>query len=263
MDLGLTGKVAIITGGGEGIGRATAQRIATEGGNVVIIGRRAAVIAAAAADINQDAKGKVVAVPGDITNPADRDRLVATALERFGRIDILVNNAGTSRAKPFEAVDLPEWQEDFDLKMWSAIALTRAVLPHMREQGGGRIVNVTNIGARAPRASSLPTTAARAAGIAWTKAMSHDLAPDNILVNTVLIGLIKSGQHQRRFARTAPEQNNHDALYDADAKQRGIPLGRVGEAHEAGDVIAFLVSERASYITGVAINIDGGMSPVP
>ena len=263
MDLGLTGKVAIITGGGEGIGRAAAHRIAAEGGAVLIIGRRAAVIEAAAADINRATGGTVVPVPGDITDPAARERLVGVALERFGRIDILVNNAGTSRAKPFEAVELEEWQEDFDLKLWAAIALARAVIPQMRRVGGGRIINVTNIGGRAPRAGSLPTTAARAAGIAWTKALSLDLAPDNILVNTVCIGLIKSGQHERRYARAAPQQNNLDVLYDEDAKKRGVPLGRVGEAHEAGDVIAFLASERASYITGVAINIDGGSSPVP
>jgi NAD(P)-dependent dehydrogenase (short-subunit alcohol dehydrogenase family) len=109
----------------------------------------------------------------------------------------------------------------------------------------------------------MPTTVARAAGIAWTKALSLDLAQDNILVNTVCIGLIKSGQHERRYARLAPQQNNLDALYAEDARTRGVPLGRVGESHEAGDVIAFLASDRASYITGVAINIDGGLSPVP
>ncbi len=264
MGLGLTEKVAIITGGSEGIGKATARSMAEEGARVVIVARRPDVLEAAAEEINRTATGEVLPVPGDVTDRVTITRIVKTALDRFGRIDILVNNAGTSMAKPFEAVSDDEWEADFDLKVWAAIRFIRAVIPEMRKTGGGRIINVTNLAGRTPGASSMPTSISRAAGIALTKALSKDLAKDNILVNTVCIGFIKSAQHERRYG---PQRAAHpavpvDALYADEAKSRGIPLGRVGEAREAGEVIAFLASDRASYLTGVAINIDGGTSAI-
>jgi len=264
VDLELNGKVAVITGGGEGIGRGAAERIAAEGGNVVIVGRRVALLEAAASEITAAGRGVVVPFACDITEEGAAERIVGAALERFGRVDILVNNAGTSLAKPFEQTTKKEWMADFDVKVWAALDLIRAVIPEMRKLGGGRIINVTAIAGRTPAAGSLPTSTARASGIAATKALSRDLAPDNILVNTVCIGFIKSGQHERRYHRQglATEGAPLDGLYAEDAKRRGIPLGRVGETSEAGDVIAFLASARASYLTGIAVNIDGGTSPV-
>jgi NAD(P)-dependent dehydrogenase (short-subunit alcohol dehydrogenase family) len=266
MDLGLGGKVAIITGGSEGIGKAAALRIAAEGGRVAIVARRPDVLAAAAEEIGRAAgnRDSVLALQADVTEAAAPGRVVEAVRGRFGGLDILVNNAGTSMAKPFDAVSDADWRSDFDLKLWSAIGLVRAAIPEMRRRGGGRIVNVTNLAGRTPGASSMPTSVSRAAGIAITKALSKDLAKDNILVNTVCIGLIKSGQHERRFApRLKSEQGlTQDLLYAELAKQRGVPLGRVGEAAEAGDVIAFLASARASYLTGIAVNIDGGTSAV-
>jgi len=266
MDLGLIGKIAIVTGGSEGIGKAAALRLAAEGARVAIVARRPDVLAKAAEEIGRAAgdKDAVLAVEADVAQPDAPQRIVEAATGRFGGLDILVNNAGTSAARPFDAVSDADWRADFDLKLWSAIRLVRAAIPEMRRRGGGRIVNVTNLAGRTPGASSMPTSVSRAAGIAITKALSKDLAKDNILVNTVCIGLIKSGQHERRFAaRLKSEQGStQDLLYAEMAKARGIPLGRVGEAGEAGDVIAFLASARASYLTGVAINIDGGTSAV-
>jgi 3-oxoacyl-[acyl-carrier protein] reductase len=264
MGLGLTEKVAIITGGSEGIGKAAARALAEEGARVVIVARRPDVLEAAAQEINGTATGEVLPVQGDVTDRATITRAVTAALDRFGRIDILVNNAGTSMARPFDAVSDDDWEADFNLKVWAAIRFIRAVVPEMRKVGGGRIINVTNLAGRTPGASSMPTSISRAAGIALTKALSKDLAKDNILVNTVCIGFIKSAQHERRYG---PQRAAHptvplDALYADEAKTRGIPLGRVGEAREAGDVIAFLASDRASYLTGIAINIDGGTSAV-
>lgn len=261
MDLGLKDKVAIVTGGSEGIGKSAAHRIAEEGGRVVIVARRAEVLETAAADIRATARaGAVLPVAGDVTEPATAARTVEAALQAFGGIDILVNNAGTALAKPFEAVSDEEWQTDFDIKFWAAVRFTRAVIPEMRKRGGGRIINVTNLAGRMPTASTMPTAAARAAGIALTKGLSKDLAAANILVNTVCIGFIKSAQHERRYQKlhaTRPGAS-FEELYAEEAKRRGVPLGRVGETREAGDVIAFLASARASYLTGVAINIDGG-----
>jgi NAD(P)-dependent dehydrogenase (short-subunit alcohol dehydrogenase family) len=264
MDLGLTQKVAIITGGSEGIGKAAAHRIAEEGARVVIVARRPEVLEAAAQDIRKSATGEVLPLQGDVTEDATIHRVVETTLHNFGRIDILVNNAGVSMAKPFEQVSDADWESDFSLKVWGAVRLIRAVIPEMRKVGGGRIINVTNLGGRTPGASSMPTSISRAAGIAITKGLSRDLAKDNILVNTVCIGLIKSGQHERRYARLKQENPalHMDEFYAGLAKARGVPLNRVGEAREAGDVIAFLASAAASYLTGIAINIDGGTSPV-
>ena len=262
MDLGLHGKVAIVTGGSEGIGKAAAASMAAEGADVVIAARRADVLESAAAEIRAVSNHKVVAVPTDVMDPDQVQALIDRTMDEFGRIDILVNNAGTSAGGPFLGVTDEAWQHDLDLKLYGAIRTSRLATPIMREQGGGRIINVTNLGAKAPGAASVPTSVSRAAGVALTKAMSKEFAADNILVNTVCIGLIKSGQHETRFR--AMRENDPELTLDkfyADMGERA-PLGRVGEGAEAGDVIAFLASERASYLTGIAVNIDGGTSPV-
>ena len=257
MDLGLKGKVAIVTGGSNGIGMATAMRLAPSWARrIAICARGKDGLDQAAREISAKNEGAVLSIQGDVGIPQDIERVVDTTMERFGRIDILVNNAGESSAD--------NWQADFNLKLWSAIRFAHAVIPHMREAGGGRIINMTNLGAKAPGPSSVPTSVVRAAGVAVTKAMSKDLGKDNILVNTVCIGVIKSGQHERRY-KLAKAQNPTLTLeehYAQVAMRREVPLGRVGEAEEAGDVIAFLASERASYLSGIAVNIDGGASPV-
>ena len=262
MDLGLTGKVALVTGGSEGIGKAAALSMVAEGAKATICARRKDVLNAAADEIRAATGGEVLAVSADVSTAEGVQKVIDATLSQFGRLDILVNNAGTSAAGPFESVTDEGWQTDLDLKLFGAIRFCRLAIPHMREQGGGRIINVTNLGAKAPAAASVPTSVSRAAGIAVTKAMSKEFAPDNILVNTVCIGLIKSGQHESRFERTMSDNpdNTLEGMYESMGSR--VPLGRVGEAAEAGDVIAFLASERASYLTGIAVNIDGGTSPV-
>ena len=264
MDLGLQDKVAIITGGSDGIGKAAALSMAQEGASVVIVARRQDVLDQAAQEILTATEGQVTAISADVTDSGAAKSIVEKTLNQYGRLDILVNNAGTSMAKPFEDVSQEDWEYDFDLKVWGAVRLIQESIPEMRKVGGGRIINVTNLGGRTPGPSSMPTSISRAAGIAITKGLSKDLAVDNILVSTVCIGLIKSGQHQRRYdARIQNEPElNIDAFYDQLAAGRQVPLGRVGEPEEAGDVIAFLASERASYLTGIAVNLDGGASAV-
>ncbi|MBI4201081.1 MAG: SDR family oxidoreductase [Chloroflexi bacterium] len=262
MDLGLKDKVAIVTGGSEGIGKAAASSMAQEGASVVICARRKDVLEAAATDIRRKTGGKVLPIQADVSIPADIERVVNTTVQTFGRLDIVVNNAGTSAAGSFEAVDDEAWRVDMDLKFYAAVRLSRAAIPHMKRAGGGRIINVTNLGGKQPGPSSVPTSVSRAAGIALTKAMSKDLAQHNILVNTVCIGLIKSGQHERRYGQ-AKAQNPSLSLEQFYAQRaQGVPLHRYGEAMEAGDVICFLASGRASYLTGTSINIDGGTSAV-
>ncbi len=261
MDLGLTGKVAIVTGGSEGIGCAAAASLGREGARVIICARRADVLERAATELAGEHDATIIPVAADVRRADEIERVVGVALERFGRLDILVNNAGTSAAGPFGAVSDEEWQADLDLKLFAAIRACRLALPHLRAAGGGSIINLLNIGAKQPGAASVPTSVSRAAGLALTKALSKEYAPANVRVNAVLIGMIKSGQNERAWRRGGGERTLEEH-YAAAAQQRAIPLGRVGEADEAGDLIAFLASARAAYISGVAINLDGGLSAV-
>jgi NAD(P)-dependent dehydrogenase (short-subunit alcohol dehydrogenase family) len=260
MDLGLRNKAAIVTGGSDGLGFGTARRLAAEGAAVAICGRDRTRLKHAAEALRASGAA-VLDVPADVTRAGDLEELVSAAVGRFGRLDILVNNAGTSAAGAFDAVDDAAWQADLELKLFAAIRGARLSVPHMRRAGGGRIVNILNTGAKAPPGRSVPTSVSRAAGLALTKALSKELAPDGILVNAVCIGLVKSGQWERRWAR-AGRPGTLEGFYEGLARERGVPLGRVGEADELGALVAFLVSRQAAYVTGVAINFDGGLSPV-
>jgi len=254
LELGLEGKVAIVTGGSEGLGRACALRLAREGARVAICARRKQVLERAAEEIRRATGAEVLARPADVTCPADIEAFVEAVVAGFGGVDILVNNAGTSAAAPFEQVDDAAWQADVDLKLMAAVRFCRLVIPIMRRRGGGRIVNVTTVGGKAPAPRALPTTVTRAAGINLTKSLAAEYAADRILVNTVCLGLVKSAQWERRAG------GDVEAYYREVARR--VPLGRVGEAEEFADLVAFLVSERAGYITGTAVNFDGGMSAV-
>ncbi len=256
MDLELKGKAAIVTGGSQGIGRAAALRLAAEGASVVIAARGSELLDQAAAEIRA-AGGNVATVQADVSRAGDCARLVAEAVKAFGRLDILVNNAGTSATGDFATVTDAVWQADLELKLFAAIRLARLAIPHMQRQGGGRIINITNIGAKQPRAKSMPTTVTRAAGLAFTKALSKEFAPQQILVNSICIGLVRAGQHERKAAKAGISVED---LYAE--RGREIPLGRVGRAEEVANAIAFLASGAASYITGSSINLDGGASAV-
>ncbi|NIK71802.1 SDR family oxidoreductase [Paenibacillus sp. BK720] len=259
MELGFKGKRAIITGGSKGIGFATAMLLAAEGAQVALVARSEEPLKAAAEQITAKTGVEPLIISADVSVEAEVQRAVLTAAERFGGIDILVNNAGTSAAKPFEAVDAAAWSADLDLKLFGAIHFTRAALPFLRQSGGGAVVNVTAIGGKTPSGSSLPTSVSRAAGLALTKAMSKDLAADGIRVNAVCIGLIRSDQIERMWQATAPQLTWDEFAADP---RHDIPLRRIGRTEEAANVIAFLVSDAASYVTGTSVNIDGGKAAV-
>ncbi len=260
MDFGLAGKVALVTGASDGLGRATAERLAAEGAALAVCARRADRLGAVADGIRAGG-GTVLDVPADVTRAGDLERLVAETLARYGRIDILVNNAGTSAAQAFEAVDDAAWQADLELKLFAAIRTIRLCVPAMRRAGGGRIINILNTAAKEPPARSLPTAASRAAGLAMTKALSKELAPDRILVNAICIGLVKSGQWERRWERQG-RPGTLEEFYAALARERRVPVGRIADARELAALVVFLASEQAAYIAGVAINFDGGLSGV-
>jgi 3-oxoacyl-[acyl-carrier protein] reductase len=255
MELGLVGKVALVTGGSEGIGKATARRLLREGAKVAICARRAEVLAQSAHEL-ADAGGELFTQVADVTSRAQVEAFVAAVVARFGGLDIVVNNAGTSSAHPFDQLDDALWQSDLDLKLYGAVRTIRAALPHFGS-AGGRIINITTPAGKHPAARSLPTSVSRAAGIALTKALSKELAERKILVNTVCVGLIRSAQQDNM----AKKRGLSGETYYQELGQ-GVPLGRVGEADEVANVIAFLASEAASYVTGASINVDGGASAV-
>lgn len=258
MELGLKGKVAVITGASKGIGLATATKLVLEGARVVICARTATNLEIAAKTILEQTGKEIVTVVADVTKEADCQRVIQEAVERYGAIDILVNNAGTSAAHSFLNVDTNFWKSDLDLKLFGAIYTSKAAIPYMKQSGGGAIVNVTAVLGKTPPASSLPTTVSRAAGMALTNAMSKDLGSMNIRVNTVCIGLIRSAQIERKWQEEAANLTWEE--YSRKVGQ-SIPLGRIGDTEEAANVITFLVSDAASYVSGTAVNIDGGSAP--
>ena len=265
MELGLKGRVAAITGGSEGIGRMTAERLAQEGVRVAICARREGPLQEAASEIRAATGSEVLAVSADIGQPGEPERFIAETVKQFGRLDIVVNNAGREASFPFDDVSDHDWQADLDLKVFAAIRAIRAAVPHLKKGGAGRIVNITHVGAKQPRARSVPTSVSRAAGIALTKALSKELAEHKILVNTVCVGLIWSGQWESRRKEQAP--NETPAQFERWVMANrgggtGAPLGRMGQPEEVADLITFLASDRGGYITGTAINVDGGLSGV-
>jgi len=260
MEIRLDGRVAVITGASAGLGLAMAQRFAASGAAVAMLARRPDVLEAAEATAAAGARGKVRAYSCDVTNGSKVESTVAAIEREFGRIDILVNNAGSSMRGPFETLTDAMWQQDFDLKLFAAIRLIRMVWPGMKARRWGRIVNVLNIGAKAPPAAGAPTAVTRAAGLALTKVLAGEGAPHNILVNALHVGIIDSEQWTRRHKNEAA--NIPYEQWKAERGRKEVPLGRLGEAEEFANMACFLVSEQASYVTGTSINVDGGKSPV-
>ena len=262
MEVRLDGKVALITGGSLGLGKAMAIRFAEAGASVGITARGEEALANTAAEIRKmSGSNRVATFACDVSNSASLEEMHKSIASELGPIDILVNNAGTSQRGPFLGVSDELWQNDLDLKLFAAIRLTRLTIPSMKEKKWGRIINVLNIGAKAPPAEGAPTAVSRAAGMALTKALAGEFAKDNILVNALLVGLIDSNQHLIRH-QSSNSTGSYESFLEDMATSQNIPLGRVGKAEEFADVACFMASDRASYLSGTALNVDGGKSPV-
>jgi NAD(P)-dependent dehydrogenase (short-subunit alcohol dehydrogenase family) len=257
VDLELSGKVFLITGGSSGLGKALAELLVAEGARVALMARDAQRLAAAAGALRARG-GELLELAGDVRRAEDLMRFVEAATARWGRIDGVANNAGELAAGSFAEHDDAVWEEDLALKLMGAVRLTRLALPALRASGGA-VVNTLAVSGKAPEALTTPTSVSRAAGLALTKALSRELAPAGIRVNAVVIGVIESGQLERRAAAAGITPQ---AYYERMVAEARIPLGRVGRPGDFANLAAFLLSARACYVTGTAINLDGGLCPV-
>ena len=252
MDLNLKGKTALITGGSDGIGKATAMALANENCKVAICARGLVKLKNAQKEILEKTGNKIEIFPTDVRKESDVKETIQKVFSIFGSINILINNAGTSHANSFEDTGNEIWEEDFSLKIYGAIYTSRAIIPQMKKEKGGVIINLTTPGGKAFSANKIPTAVSRSAGIALTKSMSKELASYNIRVNTVCVGLIKSGQHKTKWEKSRNDGNNISLDEFYKNMSTDIPMGRVGEAEEVGSLIAFLCSDKVESFTNAS-----------
>ncbi|MBV9829639.1 MAG: SDR family oxidoreductase [Alphaproteobacteria bacterium] len=260
MEIRLDGRSAIITGGSKGLGLAIGEEYAASGADVAVLARDPNTLAEAKQKIQaRGGKGKVAAISCDVSKAADIRKAYDQVMSEFGKVDIFVNNAGQSTRGPSETITDEMWQADFDLKLFAQVRFARLIFPQMKQRRWGRIISVLNIGAKAPGPDSAPTSISRAAQLAFTKVLSQEGAPHNVLANSLHVGVIVSDQIVRRHQREGANVSLDDFIAQAG---KGVPLGRMGRAEEFASVACFLASDAASYVTGTSINVDGGRSPV-
>ena len=260
MEIRLDGRSAIITGGSKGLGLAIAEEYAASGADVAILARDQGALNEAKQQIQaKGGKGKVLAISCDVSKAAPIKSAYDQVMSEFGKVDIFVNNAGQSTRGPSETITDEQWQADFDLKLFAQVRFCRLLFPQMKERKWGRIISVLNIGAKAPGPDSAPTSISRAAQLAYTKVLSQEGAPHNVLANSLHVGVIVSDQIVRRHQREAANVSLEDYIA---AAGKSVPLGRMGRAEEFASIATFLASDAASYITGTSINVDGGRSPI-
>ena len=257
MDLGLGGRRAVVTGGSKGLGRAIAAELLAEGAQVVICSRHEAELEATAAELRKEG-GTVTALRCDVTDADQVTEFMAAAASALGGgIDVLVNNAGGARPGRFESLTDTDWQEDFEVKALSQIRCTRAALPWLRQSTAPRVININAVYARYPDPAFLASSVNRASCLSLAKALSIELGPEGILVNSVNIGFVTTPQWDNIHRRRAPDTPAEE-FYARLAAQE-VPLGRFGRPDEVAGIVAFLAGDRASYITGASIDVAGGM----
>ncbi|MEV4620043.1 SDR family oxidoreductase [Asanoa sp. NPDC049573] len=253
MKLGLSGRHALVTGGSKGIGYGIAAELLAEGASVTICARTADEVAAAATSLGGPVSGHAC----DVTDPAAVEALVAAAAGERGGIDILVNNAGGAHPGGFEDLTDDDWKRDLDVKLFSQIRCTRAALPHLRRSAAPRVININAVYARYPDPAFFATSVNRAACHNLTKVLAQQYGPERILVNSVNIGFVVTPQWENIRARRAPDLTPDEFFAKLAAEE--VPLGRFGAVDEVSGLVAFLASDRASYITGASIDVAGGM----
>ena len=257
MDLGLKNKVALVAASSQGLGRAVAEELAAEGASLVLCARDSRTLAETAASIAEKTNAHVLAVPADVTVAEDIKRLVDAGNERFGRIDILVTNAGGPPAGRFEQLTHQQWEDAIRLTLLSAVELTRQVLPGMKERRWGRIINITSIAVKQPVENLLLSNSLRAGLTGFARTLANEVAPDGITVNNVLPGYTRT-ERLDELAQMMAEKQGISSSEFRGKWEKEIPMGRLGEPREFAAMVTFLASERASYVTGTSIQVDGG-----
>lgn len=257
MDLGLGGRVALVAASSKGLGRAVAEELASEGAHVAMCARGPETLEEAAAAVSAAGPGEVLAIRADLSHADEAARVVVETLERFGHIDVLVNNAGGPPAGSFEDHDREAWQAAIRLNLESALELTRRVLPGMKERGWGRIINITSVSVKEPVDGLILSNSVRAAVTGFAKSLSNEVAASGITVNNALPGYTRTGRLEELAEALSRKQGITPEEVEA-GWTSVIPAGRLGEPREFAALVAFLASERASYINGVSVTVDGG-----
>jgi 3-oxoacyl-[acyl-carrier protein] reductase len=257
MDLGLKGKVALVAAASRGLGRAVAAELAAEGAALVLCSRNAETIRQTANEISGETGAEILAQACDVSKADDVARLVQSGIERFGRIDILVTNAGGPPAGPFESFDADTWETATRLTLFSVIELARQVLPGMKERGWGRILNITSIAVKQPVDNLILSNSLRAAVTGFARTLANEVAAFGVTVNNIMPGYTRTERVEELARMMADKEKITPAEFIA-RWEKEIPMRRLGTPDEFAVLAAFLVSERASYITGTSIPVDGG-----
>ena len=252
MDLKLTGKVAIVLAASKGLGKAIATSLSAEGAKVIIGSRDKQELQKTAAEIRQLTGNDITAIAVDVSKSDEVEKFIARAAETYGRIDILLNNAGGPPFDKFENFDDEQWQKAFELNLLSFARTSRLVLPHMKQTGSGRIINIISGSVKAVLANSVLSTSMRMGVVGMAKLMADEFGPYNITVNNVGPGMIMTD----RLKHTLPKDADPEEALKERAKS--IPLGRIGKPEELAALVTFLASEQAAYISGTTIQVDGG-----
>lgn len=257
MDLGLKNRIAMVSGGSSGIGEAVAYGLAKEGAKVIIFSRDERELELAAQRIGEATGQAILFLTADVTVQGEIDRLISGVIARFARIDLLVNAAGSGFPGDFESVSDEDWTNNFELNFLGTVRCSRGVIPHMRSQGGGSIVNIAAISARQPRPLQIVSNATKAAVLNLSKTLAIKYAKDHIRINCVNPGQILGPRRKRRLLKLAQEQGlTEEAVVEKEV--RDIPLGRFGLPEEIVGAVLLLLSDQASFITGASIDVDGG-----
>jgi 3-oxoacyl-[acyl-carrier protein] reductase len=257
MDLGIKDRVAIVTGGSQGLGRAIARELAREKARVVIASRNEARLRQAAEELRRETGGMVCAIRADVTRAEDVEALVAQARERFGAVDIAVANAGGPPGTQFETTSAEQFERALQLNLMGTVRLAQEVTPGMKARGWGRFIALTSVSVKQPLPGLILSNTARAGVVGFVKTMATELAPFGVLCNVVAPGYMQTGRVEDLAAERA-ENEGRDAAELLAEMSRRIPAGRMGNPEELAAVVAFLASERASYVTGTTLQVDGG-----